>query len=524
MFNRILCRLGVIFVCLAIFACNILAQSYTQSGGSATLSGKTYTTSTADESGVLVKNSGTLNLSNSIISTSGNTSNSDNSSFYGLNAAVLATSSSSITLTDCNVTSTGKGANGVFAYGSGANITVSGGSVNCSGQYAHAVMTSGGGLLKVTNLNMITTGANSGAIATDRGGGTITVTGGTVKTSGADAPGIYSTGTITVSDADIKASNSEGAVIEGLNNVILNNTTLSGSSSNYGSVLIVQSMSGDASSGTSKFTMTGGSLTSLAGPSFFITNNDAVVKLTNVSLTASNGNIAQARATSRWGTTGKNGGILSFTADTQVLNGNFVIDSLSKLDLTLQNSSTLTGAINNKNSAVSATLTMDSNSKWILTAKSYLSAISNSVGISGTNVTNITGNGYNVYYNSSLSSNSYLGAKTYTLINGGYLLPLGANSTEGTNTNSIKSFSLDQNYPNPFNPSTTINYTLPYVAKVELKIYDIAGNEIRTLVNSNQNAGIHSVNFNAGELSSGIYLARIVVGKYSKTIKMNLLK
>ena len=89
-------------------------------------------------------------------------------------------------------------------------------------------------------------------------------------------------------------------------------------------------------------------------------------------------------------------------------------------------------------------------------------------------------------------------------------------------------FKLEQNYPNPFNPTTIIKYQLPYKAKIELKIYNILGQEIATLINQEQNAGYHTIQFNANEirggLASGVYFYRIVAGKFVQTKKMLLIK
>ena len=85
-------------------------------------------------------------------------------------------------------------------------------------------------------------------------------------------------------------------------------------------------------------------------------------------------------------------------------------------------------------------------------------------------------------------------------------------------------YSLMQNYPNPFNPATTINYTLAAAGKVEIKVYDILGREVMTLVNDFQDAGSHSVFFNAASLSSGIYFYRINSGSFQDVKKMVLVK
>ena len=85
-------------------------------------------------------------------------------------------------------------------------------------------------------------------------------------------------------------------------------------------------------------------------------------------------------------------------------------------------------------------------------------------------------------------------------------------------------FQLNQNYPNPFNPGTAINFSVPVPANVTLKIYDILGKEILTLVNENKPRGNYTVEFNAANLPTGIYLYRLAAGKYSQLKKMILLK
>ena len=90
--------------------------------------------------------------------------------------------------------------------------------------------------------------------------------------------------------------------------------------------------------------------------------------------------------------------------------------------------------------------------------------------------------------------------------------------------NNKKNFRLNQNYPNPFNPSTTINYNLPVDSKVSIKVYDLVGKVVAELVNGIQSAGNHSINFNAKNLTSGIYFYRINAGNYSDVKKMILIK
>lgn len=86
------------------------------------------------------------------------------------------------------------------------------------------------------------------------------------------------------------------------------------------------------------------------------------------------------------------------------------------------------------------------------------------------------------------------------------------------------SFVLEQNYPNPFNPETFINFHLPTTSNVQLKVYDILGNEIATLVNEIKQPGVYNVKFNAEKLPSGVYIYKLQAGKYLAIKKMMLIK
>ncbi len=88
----------------------------------------------------------------------------------------------------------------------------------------------------------------------------------------------------------------------------------------------------------------------------------------------------------------------------------------------------------------------------------------------------------------------------------------------------VKNFKVDQNYPNPFNPATTISYAIPHRANVNIKVYNITGREITTLVNEVKDPGAYSVNFNAENLSSGIYFYKVSAGQFSTVRKMILIK
>ena len=121
-------------------------------------------------------------------------------------------------------------------------------------------------------------------------------------------------------------------------------------------------------------------------------------------------------------------------------------------------------------------------------------------------------------------SGSYLLAGTYD--GGVWRRPLSEMITSLENTSMAlpNQFALNQNYPNPFNPSTVISYQLPVNSDVTLKIYDVLGKEVTTLVNEDKPAGSYQIDFNAGGLSSGIYFYRLQAGDFVQTRKMILLK
>jgi hypothetical protein len=187
--------------------------------------------------------------------------------------------------------------------------------------------------------------------------------------------------------------------------------------------MIYQSMSGDAQGAEGTFTMTGGSLANTAktGPLFFVTNSTAYITLSGVKVSSGSGVLVQVGATDRWGTSGSNGGTVELTADEQTLTGDLVADNLSSLTVSLQNGSTLEGAINPAKTAKLVNLTLDASSSWTVTADSYLTCLSDASGISGTSITNITGNGHTVYYNASACTE--LNGLTYSLVGGGTLTP-----------------------------------------------------------------------------------------------------
>lgn len=97
-------------------------------------------------------------------------------------------------------------------------------------------------------------------------------------------------------------------------------------------------------------------------------------------------------------------------------------------------------------------------------------------------------------------------------------------SVSGNHSKLPENYSINQNYPNPFNPWTVIGYQLPVNSFVTLKVYDVIGREVTTLVDEREQAGTHNVKFDGTDLPSGVYLYQIIAGNYISTKKMLLLK
>jgi hypothetical protein len=391
-----------------------LSGAFTVDGTTQSVADKTLSSDATDISGVYVLNGGSLVLSNVTVKTTGNTSSQENSSFSGQNAGVLVTKNSRVAIYGGSISTTGGGANGLFAYGAGAFASMSGGSITATGEGGHGVMATGGGSLAITNVDMVTERIHGGVVATDRGGGTIWVSGGKITSHGQDSPGIYSTGDIRAENATFIATGSEGAVSEGRNSITLKNCEISGALKC--GAMIYQSFSGDAEGQEGTFSMDGGSLSAAQGPLFFVNNTRGMIHLKDVKVSAASGVLVNAAA-SRWGRSGSNGGHVELTGDNQKLAGDINVDKVSSASVALKNHSVLNGAVQN------AGLALDASSEWKVTADSTLTSLADKDCLSGDTITNIHGNGHTVRYKGDLAANQWLGGKTWKLAEGGMLLP-----------------------------------------------------------------------------------------------------
>ena len=381
------------------------------------LDGYAVNSTTADENTILVNTTDEVTITNSTVTKTGDSDGGDNCNFYGQNAAVLVEGGSTTTLTNLTVTSDAKGANGIFSYGGnggqnggdgdGTKVIIKDTTITTTGDGSGGTMTTGGGTTNAYNLTITTNGQSSAAIRTDRGGGTVYVDGGTYTSNGLGSPAIYSTAEIHVANAVLVSNLSEGVCIEGLNSIELtdcdltaNNTKCNGNATFMDTIMIYQSMSGDAASGNSTFAMTGGSLTSKNGHMFHVTNTNADIELNGVKLTNEDAaNVLISVCDDGW-----NGGNnqATFNAKAQDLVGAVLVGNNSTLALNLTEGSTLEGyvdgnIVNATHQTVSTevgtvTVTLDDNSTWTLTADSYVTEFTGTAA-------NIITNGHTLYVN-----------------------------------------------------------------------------------------------------------------------------
>ena len=244
----------------------------------------------------------------------------DNSSFYGVGAAVL----------DTEITTKKDTSGGIHV--------------------------AGGGTLYAWDMDIETEGESSAAVRSDRGGGTMVIDGGSYTSNGVGSPAVYSTADISINNAELTANGSEAVCIEGMNTVRLFDSDLTGNMSDLEqndctwNVILYQSMSGDSEIGNSTFEMTGGSVTAGNGGMFYTTNTESTITLSGVDIVNADDSEFFLRCTGNsnergWGTAGENGADCLFTGIQQQMQGDVIWDSISNLDFYMTEGSTLEGAV-----------------------------------------------------------------------------------------------------------------------------------------------------------------------------------
>jgi hypothetical protein len=413
---------------------NVETKANLEVSDTKSLENEEYKSTTADESVIKTSDGGNLTLNKVTLNKSGDTSNTENCEFYGVNSALLATKNSTITVKDSTINTQAEGANAVFSTGENAVINISNAKITTTKNSSRGLDATYSGTINADTLDITTAGAHCATIATDRGEGTVNVLNSKLNTSGEGSPLVYSTGAITVKNSEGTATGSSAAVIEGKNSINIEDCNFKCYGYGRGTegidntgVMIYQSMSGDAAVGSGTFTAKNSTIEILedsskysTAPMFFSTNTNSIINLNNTKLLFGSNILLSATGNNgEWGTKGSNGANVTLNAENQTLTGNITADNISTIVLNLK-SSKYTGTINNEKTAKEVGVTLDKESSIEITNDSYITYITDE----DTTLSNIKSNGHTIYYDSSNSNNSWLNSKTITLSDGGTVKPM----------------------------------------------------------------------------------------------------
>ena len=355
--------------------------------------GEAVTSTGTDEEAILISDGATVSMDGVLVNrSSSDSTGGDNSSFYGVGAAILNTNGTAY-IDKTTVITDAKGGAGIFSYGDGVTY-VNDTTITTEQDTSGGIHAAGGGTLYAWDCTAETNGGSSAAIRSDRGGGTMVVDGGSYTSNGSGSPAVYCTADIAINDAELTATGSEAVCIEGLNTLRLFDCDLTGNIPTDDqndvdwNVILYQSMSGDSEVGNSTFEMSGGSITAKNGGMFYTTNTESTFYLNDVELNYADDNPFFLQVTGNtnargWGSSGSNGAQCIFTADDQDIIGDIVYDSISSVDFYLMNGSTLEGAwIDDETWAgdggdEDASLTISGDSIWVVTGDSFVTNLYN---------------------------------------------------------------------------------------------------------------------------------------------------
>ena len=292
-----------------------------------------------------------------------------------------------------SITSTGTDENAAHIFEGASvvmkNMTISRSSTDSTGGDNSSFYGVGAAVLNTDGTAYI----SGSTIETDAAGGRMVIDGGSYTSNGVGSPAVYSTADIAASNADLTANGSEAVCIEGLNSLRLYDCSLTGNMSDAEqndctwNVILYQSMSGDSEVGNSTFEMKNGTLTAQNGGMFYTTNTESTITLSGVDIQYADNSEFFLQCTGNnnqrgWGTEGENGADCLFTAVRQNMEGDVIWDSISKLDFYMTEESTLTGAVLDDETYAKdggdgyCNLYIAEGSTWTVTKDSVLSSLS----------------------------------------------------------------------------------------------------------------------------------------------------
>lgn len=301
---------------------------------------------------------------------------------------------SQINVSSSRLNANSEGSNAILAT-DGATVYANDDAITTSAGNSRGLDATYGGTIVANKMDISTQGDHSASVATDRGGGDISLTDSSLQTAGSGSPLLYSTGDIEVNNVTGTATGSQIVGMEGLNTILINNSTLESTITDKTAsdpiadgIIIYQSTSGDAESTTGEaasFQAANSTLRSAisSGSMFYLTNTTASIVLSNTTLDfdSSAANLLQAEGndSNGWGTAGSNGATVTLTGIGQTLRGTISADTISSVTAYLTEGSIWTGAATIIENA-SATSTsdapisvdVDGTSTWVVSADSTL--------------------------------------------------------------------------------------------------------------------------------------------------------
>jgi hypothetical protein len=380
-----------------------------------TMTGAPVTATEPDQSAFLIQHGANVVLQKMEITKSGDNASGEYTD-GGLNAAVLTTDANA-SLDTCTVSTAGAGASGIFASGAAAKVRAHNTLVTTSGESSRALAAVNGATISANKMTLSTAGKESPALFAFGEDASLLVSDSKITTTGEDSPCVYSLGTVSLVTSTGTAAQSELAVVEGSNGLTLDAVKLTGGKK-YG-ILLYATLWEDADPGTAVLAVRNSTLTSTAPEGmFYVTNTRAAVSLEN-SVLNYKGDVVARVAAGPWGTPGKNGAGFDLTLTRQTLNGSILADKLSRVSLNLGQGGSWNGTVNADGEALEANVNMDKLASWSLSGDAHLNVFTDD----DLTLENVTGNGYNIYYNKKNKANKWLEGKRYKLSGGGMLAP-----------------------------------------------------------------------------------------------------
>ena len=381
-----------------------------------------------DTSVLQISNQSTYTASNIELTKSNGTSTDiEVSEYFGLNSAAIIKDSSTLELNNSNISTSSEYSSALFLTGLGTTATLSKVNLNTTNNNSNGISISEEGEITATELNLVTIGNNSSAIKTMDTNSTINIKDSAINTEGTSSPLFYSNGKIEITNTKGTSLKSPIAIIKGTNTITIEDSTLETfiEDQEYLSAFYIYKEQSTGSSNdynvsnldisNSKITINKESTNYKTTPLFNVINTKTKINITKTEFNYGSNILLNATSQDEY-----NISEITMTVTDQYLKGNIVTDEKSKIRLNLNNS-TYKGAVNKDNKSKNIDITFDAESKWILTGTSYV----NTLTVTKKDLNNvrkyISSNGYNIYYNA--NNNEWLNGRTISLIGGGKLIP-----------------------------------------------------------------------------------------------------